>query len=249
MRRQRGLRGFSGASWAALALLSCVANSAWADSYKCENEERVVRRDRHCLPGERELEVTHTRDLHPVRPPPQSAPSAAQAAAAPGAISRVQTPPGSPPGSAAVVAASGVIGATGVITAAEASSPEPAWSMPALSDPPQKHLDNLQKFAAYCQTCAMGEFNAPSCREFWTWSMMAAIAIVMLVLVQILRRLVREQKAINEHKRWLAAQAAVADADTMKQHTWEGDAALEVEGTQEEIAEAIRHAAKPRPQT
>jgi hypothetical protein len=249
MRRQRGLRRSGDASWAALALLLFAANGAWADYYKCENEERVVRRDRPCLPGERQLEVTRTRDLRAVRPPPQSAPSAAQAAAAPAAISRVQTPPGSPPASHATAAASGVIGATGVITAAEASAPEPAWSMPALSDPPQKHLDNLQKFAAYCQTCAMGEFNAPSCRDFWTWSMVAAIAIVMLVLVQILRRLVREQKAINVHKRWLVAQAAVADADTMKQHTWEGDAALEVEGTQEEIAEAIRNAAKPRPQT
>lgn len=245
MRHQRGLRESGIASRAALALLLFVANCAWADSYKCENEERVIRRDRPCLPGERELEVTRTRDLRPGHPPAQPAAPPAQTAPARAASSAPQSPPGPAPAAPVV---SGVVGATGVISPTVAA-PEPAWSMPALSDPPQKHLDNLQKFAAYCRTCAMGEFNAPPCREFWTWSMIGAMAIVMLVLVQILRRLVMEQKAINEHRKWLAAQAAVADADTMKQHTWEGDAALEVEGTQEEIAEAIRGAAKPGPQT
>jgi hypothetical protein len=230
-------------------LLLFIAGSAWADFYKCENEERVVRRDRPCLPGERQLEVTRTRDLRAVHPPSPPAAPAARTTPAPASKSGSQSPSGPVPAAPGVPVVTGVIGATGVVNPTVAAAPEPAWSMPALSDPPQKYLDSLQKFAAYCQACALGEFNAPQCREFWTWSMVAVLAFVMLVLVQILRRLVREQKAINEYKRWLVAQAAVADADTMKQHIWEGDAALEVEGTQEEIAEAIRSAAKPSPQT
>ena len=38
------------------------------------------------------------------------------------------------------------------------------------------------------------------------------------------------------------------DEETMQKHTWEGDNALEVDMTQEELAEAIRKASRPKPQ-
>jgi hypothetical protein len=173
------------------ALLLLIANSAYADIYKCQSEERVVLRDRPCLPGEREIEVTHFRA---VRPTP-AAPAAQES-----------------------------------------------------SDLVQRISDRLRQLAAYCQNCAMGKVNAPACRAFWTWSGLGVVAIITLILSLFARRLIKEQKAINEHKRWLAAQGAVADAVTVKQHTWEGDAAADVDMTQEELAAAIRNATKQNPQ-
>jgi hypothetical protein len=229
------------------------------DSYKCQGEQRVVRRDRGCLPGERVLEITPGLDLRIKRNPPLSIAPAeksasttlpAREAAAAGAPATAYATHSA--GTTAAMGASntgrmkGVIGGTGVVAdTITGSSADPVWAVPSWSDPPQKWLDIAGQLAAYGRTCATEQFNTPACGIFRDWTVVAAIALVMLVLLQILRRLAREQKAINEHKKWLAAQGVVADAETMKQHTWEGDAAVDVDMSQEDLAAAIRNAVVP----
>ncbi len=256
---------------AALALLLLVAVSAYADSFKCQSEERVIRRDRPCLPGEIELEATRTRDLRRARQQPKpvvlaplatpAAPLKAASSATPGTPVSAATPGAALPPDTVYAAPStvgtnrvtGVVGAAGAVVTPEAKPAPPTLTVPSLSDPPEKQLDSLQQLALYCQTCATGEFNAPACKEFWTWSVVVALAIPMLIVLLFLKRLIarmiKEHRAINEHKKWLAAQAAVADSDTMKKHLWEGDVKYETELTQEQIAAAIAAKINPSPQT
>lgn len=232
------------------------ASVAYADSYKCESEERIVRRDKPCQPGERELEAPHARDKHFVRPPPQSVASEGGKPAVSPATAGAQTPPDSVYAAPSTVGGgrvTGVVGTSGAMVVPDTPMPAPSFSSPSVSDPLEKQLEGFRQLAAYCQFCATGEFNAPGCKDFWTWSVLSVIAMLMLVLLLFMMRLIRqshrERKAIREHNLWLAAQAEVADAETIKQHLWDGDAKYDVAMTQEEIAAAISSRIRPNPQS
>jgi hypothetical protein len=109
-------------------------------------------------------------------------------------------------------------------------------------------MDELLQLAKtitnYCDYCATSPISTVECLPFWQLLDITAAGAVILALLFWLRRELQTQTLIREHNAWIAAQAVIADAETINQHKWEGDAAIDIAATQEEIAIAIRDHAR-----
>ena len=107
----------------------------------------------------------------------------------------------------------------------------------------QQYWEQLKRFGIYAQYCAEQDMSAPACRDFWSWTLIAVIAIGLLITFICFKRIIKDQIAYYRHRKHLEARAIVADEETMAQHKWIGDD-HDVALSQEDLAAEIRKTTK-----
>lgn len=108
----------------------------------------------------------------------------------------------------------------------------------------EPYWDYLKRLFAYAQYCTGSDMQVPTCREFWTWVVIAAFSLALLILLIIGKRIFREQMEFHRNKNRLAARAIVASDAEIQAVAWKGDAlvgGLE-EIPAEELANKFRQA-------
>lgn len=106
-------------------------------------------------------------------------------------------------------------------------------------------MDTLERWLTYMSYCAGEPMQAPACKPFWTWIMIAVFTIGALLLVAVAWKIV-------SYKIKLAAalkaerQRAQIDSDAIAARSWDGDKAYSAELGSEEVERRIREAVEQR---
>ncbi len=78
------------------------------------------------------------------------------------------------------------------------------------------------------------------CRDFWLWTVYAAVGLGLLIAGVVGQKLLREQLEFYHNRKRLEARKIVADAETMQRAKWTGEDTVDVDLSQDELAAAIR---------
>lgn len=106
-------------------------------------------------------------------------------------------------------------------------------------------MKTLEQWFSYVSYCAGEPMQAPVCRPFWTWTMIAVFTIGTLLLVVVVWKIV-------SYKLKLAAalkaerQRAHVDSDAIAARSWDGDKAYSAELGGDEVERRIREAVEQR---
>lgn len=112
-------------------------------------------------------------------------------------------------------------------------------------DAPAGWLTDLQQWMTYAAYCIEQPMQAPVCRPFWTWAMIAVFIIGALLSIVVVWKIV-------SHKLKLAAalkaerQRAHVDTDAIAARSWDGDKAYSAELGGDEVERRIREAVEQR---
>ncbi len=115
----------------------------------------------------------------------------------------------------------------------------------------EPYWERLGRMLVYAQFCAESEMRAPVCRDFWTWGVIASIAVATLVLLYIARRILKQQLEFRRNKKRLAARAIIAPDEVIQAVAWRGDEikgdleALPAEELADKFHEALRQQKAP----
>ena len=81
----------------------------------------------------------------------------------------------------------------------------------------------LEQWYAYFDFCIGNPLDAPVCRPFWTWVMIAFLAVGTLIVIWVGWKILGYQLKLRAARRAQMLRDAIADEDTMEQHRWTGD--------------------------
>ena len=103
----------------------------------------------------------------------------------------------------------------------------------------------FEQYVSYISVCLEQPFQAPACRPFWTWVMVACFAIGALTVLVIIWKIISHKL---KHAAALRAQAEREriDHDAIAAEKWQGDKAYSGELGAEEIERRIREAVDQR---
>jgi hypothetical protein len=100
----------------------------------------------------------------------------------------------------------------------------------------------MTKWWAYIDWCLNADLQAPVCRPFWSWVMIALLAVGALIVIWAVVKYIAYGIKLAAALRAEAYRMGVADAETIKAHAWEGDNAYPSEGSSEEARRRIKDA-------
>jgi hypothetical protein len=115
----------------------------------------------------------------------------------------------------------------------------------------EQYWEQLKRLAIYAQYCVENDVHAPVCRNFWTWSIVAAFGIAILIIALIAKRVIKEQLEFRRNRKRLEARAIVASEEEIDAAAWKGDAlkgdleSLPVEHLADKFREALNKEGKP----
>lgn len=110
----------------------------------------------------------------------------------------------------------------------------------------QYYWEYAKKLFLYVQFCVEADTHDPRCGDFWKWSLYASIAVAVLVLFRVTRRVIERQLDYRRLEKMAEAKKFVADAETMNRFRWTGDATSGLDASPEELAAKIRGSLKER---
>src|SRR5262252_10870478 len=88
---------------------------------------------------------------------------------------------------------------------------------------------------AYIEWCVGHDILAPICQPFWAWTIGASLVIAVLVIAWMLLKFVSYRIKLAAALKAEAERAKVADEETMRAHSWEGDNAFQTDLPSAEI--------------
>jgi hypothetical protein len=103
----------------------------------------------------------------------------------------------------------------------------------------------LQQWFEYVSYCAGEPMQAPVCRPFWTWAMIAVFAIGALLLIVAVWKIVSYKMKLAAARQAERRRAHV-DTDAIAQRSWDGDKAYSAELGGDEVERRIREAVEQR---
>mgnify|MGYP001167279519 FL=1 len=104
----------------------------------------------------------------------------------------------------------------------------------------EHYWQQLKQLGAYAQFCVSNDLHAPACRSFWTWTVIIASGIALLIVALIAKRIVMRLMERYHDRKYEEARAAIADPETMKQYMMSGDDPSIANLSPAELAEQIR---------
>lgn len=110
----------------------------------------------------------------------------------------------------------------------------------------QQYWEQVKKLLIYVQYCAGQDLQTIVCRDFWLWTVYAALGIGLLIAFLVGKKALQEQLEFYRNRKRLEARKIVADDETMEQVKWKVEAATDVGLSQDELAAAIREEIKAR---
>jgi hypothetical protein len=110
----------------------------------------------------------------------------------------------------------------------------------------QYYWEYAKKLFLYVQFCVQADTHDPVCFYFWKWSLYASMAVLVLVLFLVARRVIERQLAYRRLEKMAEAKKFVADAETMNRLRWTGDATSGLDASFEEITAKMRGSLKER---
>lgn len=87
-------------------------------------------------------------------------------------------------------------------------------------------MKQFEQWYAYFSFCIGNPLDAPACRPFWTWVMIALLAVGALSIAWVAWKIIGYQLKLRAARRAQLLREAIADEGTMEQHRWTGDRAL-----------------------
>jgi class 3 adenylate cyclase len=114
----------------------------------------------------------------------------------------------------------------------------------------QQYWDQTEKFLSYARYCAGNDIQTAECRDFWLWTVYAAIGLGVLIAFIIGKKTLKEQLEFYRNRKSLEARRiAAADNDAEEIPAIPRvEAVADVELSQEELAAKIGQALKARAQ-
>lgn len=100
----------------------------------------------------------------------------------------------------------------------------------------------IERWWAYIDWCLKAEIHAPVCQPFWSWATGALLGIVILAVVWAVAKFISYRIKLAAALRAEEEREAVADEDTMREHTWDGDKAYQTDLPAEEVERRIKDA-------
>jgi hypothetical protein len=98
----------------------------------------------------------------------------------------------------------------------------------------------------YIDWCLHGELQAPVCRPFWTWVSIALLGIGAIAVAWAAWKILSYRMKHIAALRAEAERARVADEQTMRAFTWEGDNAFPAQDSAEALRLRIKEALTER---
>ena len=87
-----------------------------------------------------------------------------------------------------------------------------------------------------------GGIPGPVCQPFWSWANTALLGIVVVAVVWIAAKFISYRLKLAAAWRAEQEREAIADEDTMREHTWDGDKAYQTDVAPEEMRRRIKDA-------
>ena len=106
-------------------------------------------------------------------------------------------------------------------------------------------LDVIQQWMTYVSYCAGQPLQAPACKPFWTWVMIALLSCGALTILVIAWKFVSYRLKLAAALR-AGEERARVDHDAIAARRWDGDKAYRTELGGEEIEKRIREAVEER---
>jgi len=107
-------------------------------------------------------------------------------------------------------------------------------------------MQMLESWIDLVATCAGLPMSAPACRPFWEYVMYASAAIGLLLAAWVIWKIIDHRLKYAAALRAQAERERVADAETMKQHTWIEPADIASDVTDPHLARKIRQELEQR---
>lgn len=112
----------------------------------------------------------------------------------------------------------------------------------------QQYWEQIEKLLIYARYCAGHDIQTAECRDFWLWTVYAAIGLGLLIAFIIGKRTLREQLEFDRNRKKLEARK-IADAEEERMRAVPNVGAIaDTELSQEELAAKIGQALKARAQ-
>ena len=112
----------------------------------------------------------------------------------------------------------------------------------------QHYWEQIEKFLIYARFCAGHDIQTAECRDFWLWTVYAAIGLGLLIAFIIGKRTLREQLEFDRNRKKLEARK-IADAEEERMRAVPNVGVIaDAELSQEELAAKIGQALKARAQ-
>jgi len=110
----------------------------------------------------------------------------------------------------------------------------------------QQYWEQLARLLTYAKYCAGQDVSAIVCRDFWLWTVYAAVGLGLIIVFIIGRKAVKEQLEFYRNRKRLEAQR-IADEDAAAELArWRVEASPVTELSQDELAAAFRQGIKAR---
>jgi hypothetical protein len=106
-------------------------------------------------------------------------------------------------------------------------------------------VGTLEQWFAYISYCAEAPMQAPVCRPFWTWTMIAVFTIGALALIVVVWKIVSYKIKLAAALKAEERRAHV-DRDAIAERSWDGDKAYSAELSSDEVGRRIREAVEQR---
>ena len=100
----------------------------------------------------------------------------------------------------------------------------------------------IAKWWAYIDWCLNAEMQAPVCRPFWTWAMVALLVLGVIAAVWIAAKVIWYKLKLAAALRAEEERAMVADEEAMRAHAWDGDKAYQTDLSAEDVERRIKEA-------
>lgn len=110
----------------------------------------------------------------------------------------------------------------------------------------QPYWEQLGKLFTYVRYCAGADMATAECRDFWLWTVYAAVGLGLLIVFIIGKKALKEQIEFHRNRKRLEAQRITADAEEMMRAVSREGAVAEAEISQEDLAAQIGQALKAR---
>lgn len=112
----------------------------------------------------------------------------------------------------------------------------------------QQYWEETKKLLVYARYCAEHDIQTAVCRDFWLWTVYAAVGLGLLIALKIGRKIFREQREFRRNRERLEARAMAEEEAAIREARLKAEATPEVELSQEELAATIGQALKARSQ-
>lgn len=104
----------------------------------------------------------------------------------------------------------------------------------------RQYWEQFENYLVYSRYCAEHDIQTGGCRDFWMWTVYAAIGIGLFIAYAVGKKTLREQLEFSRNRQRLEARKIVADDATMQQATVNFGDSTDIALSQYELAAVIR---------